>query len=45
MLRLCITKQMLQHLPLVSGWSSTRPSFAIEGSGYAIENDSGGFGK
>ena len=39
-----ISRQMQKHLPLNNGWTSTRTSF-VEGSGYAIESDSGGFGK
>jgi hypothetical protein len=28
-----------------AGWNCTRPEFTVEGSGYAIESDTGGFGK
>jgi hypothetical protein len=39
-----LNSRMHKQLPQ-AGWNCTRPEFTVEGSGYAIESDNGGFGK
>jgi hypothetical protein len=40
-----LISRMHKQLPQVAGWNCARNLFTVEGSGYAIESDSGGFGK
>lgn len=40
-----LNSRMHKQLPQVAGWNCSRPEFTIEADGYAIESDTGGFGK
>jgi hypothetical protein len=40
-----LNSKMHKQLPQVAGWNCSRPEFTIEADGYAIESDTGGFGK
>jgi len=39
-----LNSRMHKQLPQVAGWNCSRPQFAF-GTTYAIESDTGGFGK